>query len=181
VCSIAINNDPAFRGGKVLVVTGERRQESAARSRYAEMEEHRSTNSRRRVDQWRPVLDWSEAAVWDRLRSHGVNPHPAYHLGWGRVSCLSCIFGNPDQWASVRALAPDRFEKVARYEERFGVTIKKGRTVRTQADLGTPYAEVSDPARRAAALSTRYAGPVRVPADEWTHPAGAFRSCGGPS
>ena len=32
VCNIAINNDPRFRGKKILIVTGERRQESTARA-----------------------------------------------------------------------------------------------------------------------------------------------------
>src|SRR5262245_35522512 len=47
VASIAINNEPCFRGKRILFLSGERRQESAARSQYAEMERHRThTKSR---------------------------------------------------------------------------------------------------------------------------------------
>src|SRR5262245_29094956 len=43
-------------------------------------------------------------------------PHPAYHLSWARVSCLACIFGQADQWVSVRPIAPDLFNGIAQYE-----------------------------------------------------------------
>ena len=42
VAATAINNEPRFRGQRILFLSGERRQESAARSRYAEMEQHRT-------------------------------------------------------------------------------------------------------------------------------------------
>ena len=33
-------------------------------------------------------------------------PHPAYRLGWGRVSCLACIFGQADQVGQRAADCP---------------------------------------------------------------------------
>jgi hypothetical protein len=62
------------------------------------------------------VIDWSEQQVWDIMREFNVMPHPAYHLGWARVSCLARIFGQADQWASVRLIAPDLFNRIAQYE-----------------------------------------------------------------
>lgn len=109
--------------------------------------------------------------MWDLIQRYRVNPHPAYRLGFGRTSCLSCIFGSKDQWATVRTLAPSHFERVARYEERFGVTINRSKSVRELADLGTAY-PVLDESLRVMALGDRYEDPILV--EDWTLPAGAF-------
>jgi 3'-phosphoadenosine 5'-phosphosulfate sulfotransferase (PAPS reductase)/FAD synthetase len=87
------------------------------------------------------VIDWTEETVWSIMREFNVMPHPAYRLGWGRVSCLACIFGVPDQWASVRLIAPDLFNRIAEYERGFGKTIHKGKSVVDLANKGTPFPE----------------------------------------
>ena len=56
---------------KVLVVSGERRGESPGRSKYNEMEIHRTNataKANRLVHQWRPVIDYSEKDVWEVLK-----------------------------------------------------------------------------------------------------------------
>lgn len=181
VMALAINNDPAFRKGKLLVLTGERREESLHRATYAEREPHRCDCGRRRVDAWRSVIDWSEEEVWAAMERHRIQPHPAYRLGFPRVSCLTCIFGGPDQWASVRKVAPERFARIAAYEREFEVTIKRGVTVEELADRGTPYPACDDPDRVALAMSSASpADQVIVPPGEWRLPDGAFRRGGGP-
>lgn len=184
VCDRAITNDPRFTGKRVLVVTGERRQESAARSKYATVTRHKTTTRARRVDQWRAVLDWSEREVWEVIARHRVEPHPAYKLGWGRVSCLACIFGDADQWAGVRGIAPERFDKIAAYEKEFGCTIKKGLTVIDQADKGRDFTRDAPPELVALAMGrTPYTvAHLRTPeGQEWATPAGAYKRCGGPT
>jgi len=176
------SNDPRFSEGNFLLVTGERREESPARAQYDEIEEHKSTNLRRRVDQWRTVIDWKEEEVWAIMERHRIRPHPAYELGWGRVSCALCIFGDKNQWRSARELMPDRFERVASYEEEFGVTIKRKFSVRELADKGQSFLP-SDPELRALALAEDYPQElILVGADEaWKLPAGAYKHGGGPS
>jgi 3'-phosphoadenosine 5'-phosphosulfate sulfotransferase (PAPS reductase)/FAD synthetase len=180
--ALALNNDPAFRTGKFLVLTGERREESANRATYAEKEPHRCDCNRRQVDAWRSVIDWSEEQVWAVMRRWRIQPHPAYRLGFPRVSCLTCIFGGPDQWASVRKLAPDRFARIAAFEREFGCTIKQGVTVEQLADRGTPYPACDDPDLVALAMSPEYAAEqVIVPEGQpWRLPPGAFKRGGGP-
>src|SRR4051794_30693557 len=95
-----LNNEAAYQGKKILVVTGERGEESPGRAKYAQAEEHRCNSKNRLVHQWRPVLDWSEKQVWDVIERWRVRPHPSYSLGFSRTSCLPCIFSNEDQWAS---------------------------------------------------------------------------------
>jgi 3'-phosphoadenosine 5'-phosphosulfate sulfotransferase (PAPS reductase)/FAD synthetase len=176
------SNVARYARGRFLFVTGERREESPARSRYAAVQPHESSTRARRVDHWRAVLDWPESEVWDVIRRWRVRPHPAYYLGFGRVSCAACIFGQPDQWASVQALLPEQFERVAGYEAAFGVTIKKGMTVRAAAARGRSFVP-PDERQRALALAGEY--PVELvrlgEAEEWVLPAGAFRRHGGPT
>jgi 3'-phosphoadenosine 5'-phosphosulfate sulfotransferase (PAPS reductase)/FAD synthetase len=184
VCAASIRGQERFEGKYTVVVTGERAEESAARARYKLIEPHRSDlragKKSRRVDQWRPVHGWSERQVWDIIREYGVNPHPAYRLGWGRVSCMKCIFGNADQWASVRAIDPAGFSRVAAYEAEFGKTIQRKLSVVQQADRGRPYGNWVDVDLRAA-LSHEFNEPVVLMPDEWTLPAGAFGDSCGPT
>jgi 3'-phosphoadenosine 5'-phosphosulfate sulfotransferase (PAPS reductase)/FAD synthetase len=179
VAAMAINNEPAFRGKRLLFLSGERRQESAARSKYAEMERHRTHSKSRHVDHWRMVIDWTEEEVWNIMREFNVMPHPAYRLGWGRVSCLACIFGLPDQWASVRLIAPGLFARIAEYERAFGKTIRKGKSVVDLADRGTPYRACHNRELVALAMHRNYPAYLAV-TENWTLPPGAFKHCGGP-
>lgn len=182
-CSAAIRNQARFIGKRILVITGERAQESAARARYATFEPDRSDNRNarrnpRHVDHWRPVHGFDEAQVWAMLEKYRINPHPAYHLGFGRLSCMSCIFGSKHQWATVRAIAPERFERIARYEEQFGCTIQRKHSVRTLADMGTPYPSLTQEMVEIA-LSRTYERPIFV--DDWRLPAGAYGEACGPT
>lgn len=179
----AINNDPRFKNAKILFITGERRQESSARAKYNEVEPGKGSNKNRRVDQWRSIIDREENQVWDIIRKYRINPHPAYFLGFGRVSCMTCIFADKDQWATIRQIAPNRIDAIAQRENKFGKTIKKGLDVIQQANQGTPFIPPDQQHIVKLALSKEYpAGQIIVPEhQEWKLPAGAFRRCGGPS
>ena len=120
--------------------------------------------------------------MWDILRRHGIVPAPAYRLGWSRLSCIGCIFGNPDQWASLRFLAPDWFERIASYEDAFGRTINRSWGIRALADRGRPYqALIAQPGLARRALNHAWAEPVLVRPAAWQMPAGAFGKSTGPS
>lgn len=184
VCARAISNDPTLKNATVLMVTGERAEEGGARATCAVVEKHRCHTKHRTVHAWRPVADWAEQQVWDIIRKHGVRPHPAYEIGFGRVSCMTCIFGNADQWATVRALDPDRFEKIAAYEKDFGKTIGRKQNVVESADAGSVYdATTNEPDAVARAMShEEYPdGELIIGTVWWEMPAGAFKECGGPS
>lgn len=183
VGSTAIRQQMRFsgHGTRTLVISGERAEESSSRARYKRFESDRTDlrNGRipRHVDRWRPVHGWSEREVWAIIERYRVNPHPAYKLGWGRVSCAACIFGSPNQWASLRAINPQQFNRIAGYEERFGVTIKRRLNVIQTADQGTPYQMREGDIR--AALSESFDEDVILPPGAWTLPQGAFgESCG---
>ena len=182
VAAAAIRNDPRFVGKRTLVVTGERAEESSGRAKYAVFEPHkadrRDGKSRRHVDHWRPVHAWPESEVWDIIRHYHVNPHPAYWLGFGRVSCMKCIFGSPNQWATVRGLDPEGFTRIVEYEHDFGLTIHRIQSVTDRADHGTPYPMLASK-WRVIAMSNRYSEPVFL--EHWDYPAGAFGESVGPT
>ena len=85
-----------------------------------------------------------------------------------------------DQWASVRQIAPDLFNHIARYEVDFGKTIHKGKSVLDLANKGTAYPECDNEELVALAMGRDYPTQLAL-TDNWTMPAGAFRHCGGPS
>jgi 3'-phosphoadenosine 5'-phosphosulfate sulfotransferase (PAPS reductase)/FAD synthetase len=183
VGAAAIRNQPRFDHARTLFVSGERAEESPARAKYKVFEPHRSDlrngGKHRLVDHWRPVHAWTEAHVWEVIRRHGVVPHPAYQLGWGRVSCAACIFGSPNQWASLRLVNPSQFETVAAYERMWGKTIHRKLPLAARADAGTPYPSMAESGAINAAVSEKYMGPIVVSPEEWKLPAGAFgESCG---
>ena len=118
VAKKVFTNDPRFERKRSLIITGERRQESGNRAKYAEVLDYGSTKTRT-VHQWRAILPWFEEDVWEIMARYRVRPHPAYFLGWSRVSCLPCIFGNPNQWATVQEIAPRAFDRLAKLEDKF--------------------------------------------------------------
>lgn len=180
VLAAAIRNQIRFLDGPTLVVTGERAEESPGRARYATFEPHRTSSRTRHVDHWRPVHGWSERQVWEAVAAASIRPHPAYRLGWRRLSCRCCIFGTPDQWATLRLVFPDAFERVARREAATGRTIHRVRSVRDLADRGQPYpAAQSHPDDLAQAEDPVWRLPIRL--DPWSLPAGAFAEAAGPS
>lgn len=184
VMARVLANAPAYQGKKILVVTGERGQESPARAKYESAEPHRTDTKRRVVHQWRPILDWKEEQVWEIIEKHRVRPHPAYQLGWGRTSCLACIFGDNDQWASVKSIAESRFRRIADLEQQFGITIRKGLTVEEMARKGKEFVSDKPAEIRRLAMSPDAFTKEHffLPDGEaWKAPSGAFKRCGGPT
>lgn len=187
VMDAAIRGQARFADGRPsLVITGERAEESSNRARYATFEPHRADNRNgsrnpRQIDHWRPVHGLDEGAIWALIRAAGIVPHVAYQLGWGRLSCLSCIFGSANQWATIAAVFPGHFERVAAREESAGRTIQRKASVRELAARGTPYAAaLARPDLVELANGTTWTQPVIVAPDAWTMPAGAFGESAGP-
>lgn len=179
VCARSISMQERFDGKRVLLVTGERAEESSARAMYSAFQPHKTSNRKRTVHQWRAVLGWREQDVWAIIKRWSLIAHPAYYVGVSRASCLFCVFAGPDMLATAREIAPVKFARIAAYEQEFGVTIRRDGNVHETADRGKSFAV--DPDAIAAAMSKEYRGPVRVPASQWKLPAGAYRGHAGPT
>lgn len=180
VMSAAIRNMDRFKGIRTVVLSGERGEESSARSKYATLEpdraDLRNSKNPRYVDRWRPIKDWTEEMVWDIIRAYNVRVHPAYYLGWGRVSCKFCIFGNANQFASAYKISPNQGEEIILLEDSFGVTIKRKVGLRELIAGGTVYENMET---ELIALATGYCYTESIFMEKWILPKGAFgESCG---
>lgn len=179
VLAAAIANQPRCNHSRTLVVTGERAEESSARAKYASLERHRtdrrdSPKLKRHVDHWRPVHQWTSHQVWETIQRWGIVVHPAYYLGWDRLSCQRCIFGSPNQWASNYAIAPTQTARMQALEIEFGHTLDNHRSIPEMAALGQVYGAIAQhPHKLEQALGHRYTEAIRVQAEEWRSPAGA--------
>jgi len=186
VCATAIRNQERFSRLRVrtLVISGERAEESPNRSRYAELEPDRADNRTGRVpryvDRCRLVKNWTEKEVWEIIERFLVRAHPAYYIGWGRVSCKWCIFGNANQTCSANRLSPEQGQGIIQLEKQFNHTIKRNKSVADLIAAGTPYEAIESMNEQAiAAISTEYNLPIIMEPGTWVLPAGAFgESCG---
>ncbi len=216
-------NRADLRGKRVLVVSGERAEESAARAGYPLREfealwakrtdscgrvtwdwsgRHGSHN--RHVERWRPILRWCEIDVWAIIARWQIRPHPAYRLGWGRLSCLTCIFGSKSMWASIRAIDPKRWKLFVETEgllaeelaalletagpeerkkllrRRFPYVKGKGKPLPLFVQDATPFeALLANRRLIPIALSQQWSeSPIERP---WHLPAGAFGEDAGPT
>ena len=89
-----------FGGQPVINVTGVRRAESRNRARMNVADLDRDG----RIWNWRPIIDLSEAQVFDMIDASGLAPHPAYRdFGMSRVSCRFCIMSSLPDLAAASA------------------------------------------------------------------------------
>ena len=183
-----LNNHTKYQGTienpkKILVVTGERREESTNRARYLKAELH-STNSRSKiVHQYRPVIDWKEEDVWHIFERHRLLPFPAYLLGWNRTSCFGCIFSTADLWTMMREIAPERFNRLVQVEKELHHTIDPKLTLEQKANMGSLNRLPKD-ARTSQWVEMALSRSITkedLIVDKWELPAGAFHGASGGS
>lgn len=181
VCAAAIRNQDRFNGIKTCIISGERGEESAARAKYADLELDRSDNrdgkKNRLVDRWRPIKNWTEKQVWSIIEKYKVRAHPAYYLGWGRVSCKFCIFGNANQFASAYKISPEQGKKIMHYEDAFQCSIKRKKYLAELIPEGKPYRGVDN--NELVSIATSYHYDLSICIENWELPSGAYgESCG---
>lgn len=196
-CSASAKGDPArrvlnnnlrysgslFKPKKILFITGERRTEGGNRCNYLKAEKHRSTTRKRMVHHWRPVIDETKASMFDLHQEYGIMPHPVYYLGFGRVSCMGCVFSTSHQWAALLHIARERVERFAQTEQQIGHTIDVKLTVLEKAAKGAiekvlPQEDPMLPRWIELALSREFSVDDLIMRD-WIMPIGAYRGCDG--
>ena len=81
------------RGGKGhYVVTGIRWQESARRKKRKLVEPCRTGQHGKMF--LHPIIDWSDAEVWEYIRTYNVKYCKLYDEGFKRIGCVFCPFGS---------------------------------------------------------------------------------------
>lgn len=171
-----MSNRPDLKGTPekptmILWLTGERRQESVARSKYSAAQLHPANTQARIVHHFRPMLEWTEAEVWEIIKRHGIVPHPAYYLGFPRLSCRSCIFFTKNHWATLNDTDPDTVRMLSALECELGFTIDSKLSLPEMVAIGK--SSITDDNRHHiyTALS-EWTAPVFT--SDWQMPDGAF-------
>lgn len=182
--SVTANLDKTRQGVKILVVSGERRGESSGRSKYNEIEIHRTNAEKklkRTVHQWRPVIDYSEKDVWEVLKRHRVNPHPCYRAGWNRCSCAMCIFSTPKLFAGIRELYPEDYELLKQDEKILGFTLDNKCDLDTFVGNAESCVYKGDREAIRSLVTGEFTTDDIYVKGKWLYPAGAFHGAeGGP-
>lgn len=156
----------------LLVLTGERREESAARAEYKDHEKYRRWSKSRNAWHWRPVIDFTEEMVWSLYEKYKVQPHPCYMLGWSRCSCQTCIFGSANVWASIWELSPEKVWAIGEIEEEYGYTLYRDCDIFEKVDKGVSFLDPEAVARWKVEALGQFVSPIFI--DNWTLPAGAY-------
>lgn len=72
------------------VVTGIRWQESSKRAKREMRETCKAHSSKQFLH---PIIDWTEAEVWEYIRTYNVPYCELYDQGFTRIGCVMCPFG----------------------------------------------------------------------------------------
>jgi hypothetical protein len=171
VLSRVVSNNPAYKVGDFIICTGERRAESTARSKYAEVEKYRAYSQKRNAILWRPVIDWSDEQVWAIIEKHKVQAHPAYMLGWSRCSCMTCIFSSPNTWASLNEINPLRVLSFRALEIKINHTLYHKITLKEKVQKGTSFVDKNTDQYWINQALGEFTAPIIT--NEWTLPRGA--------
>lgn len=181
--SVTANLEETKHDKKILIVSGERRGESAGRSKYNEMEIHRTNataKAHRVVHQWRCCIDYSEKDVWELLKRHHINPHPCYRIGWNRCSCMMCIFSTPRLFAGVKELFHDAYASLRHDEEVLGFTLDNKKNL--DEFIGdTPSCVCWNDKKAIHSILTGEFGTEDIYTENWNYPVGAFHGADGGS
>ena len=180
--SVAANITKTRMDIKLLIVSGERRGESVGRSKYNEIEIHRTnavSKHHRTVHQWRPVIDYSEKDIWEVLKRHKVNPHPCYRAGWNR--CAMCIFSTPQLFAGIRELYPKEYALLCQDEKVLGFTLDNHCDLETYIGSADSCVYHGDKEAIQSLLTGEFPVESVYVKDKWKYPVGAFHgAAGGP-
>jgi 3'-phosphoadenosine 5'-phosphosulfate sulfotransferase (PAPS reductase)/FAD synthetase len=114
------------RPARIVHVMGFRAEESRARARRPAVEvDRRVSSGRRTVTQWYPVLRWSTAEVWQRIRGRGLPYHWAYDAGMSRLSCSLCVLASIPDLTCAAGIRPELAREYADLEEEMAAPFRR--------------------------------------------------------
>jgi 3'-phosphoadenosine 5'-phosphosulfate sulfotransferase (PAPS reductase)/FAD synthetase len=74
---------------------------------------------------YRPILRWTAADVFDAHRIAGLRPNPLYLQGMTRVGCMPCINTGKDEVLEISKRFPGHIERIAMWEIQVGLASKR--------------------------------------------------------
>lgn len=122
--------NPASEDRTILILTGERREESPKRSKLRPIEAHERLSTRKRkVISWRPMLDAKVERIWELIEESGLRRHPAYDFGNDRLSCAMCVLASENDIRNGARFHPELAETYLRMERDMKHTFRSGRSL----------------------------------------------------
>lgn len=121
-------------GQDVVSWQGVRADESPARANLPERDLVGGGPEGGSLWNYRPILQWNVAQVFEMHRRHGVDPNPLYKAGMGRVGCMPCIHARKDELREIAQRYPEEIERVAEWERLVSEASKRGCSTFFEAD-----------------------------------------------
>lgn len=112
------------QGLEVLLVSGVRHSESAARAELPQFE----FDTYYMADQYRAIIDWSLEDVWAYLAKYDIPRNPLYDYGAQRVGCFPCFMSNKQEIRTIAKHFPERIDMIREAEEKVGKESRGGST-----------------------------------------------------
>lgn len=115
-----------FDNCKILLLTGERSEESTERASKVVFQQHsaHAVGRKNRVVHWlKPIKDMLKSQVRQLVADYGIELHPCYE--WvSRCSCKFCIFNTSSELTQTAQLFPEDWEYLKQMEIDMGHTMK---------------------------------------------------------
>jgi 3'-phosphoadenosine 5'-phosphosulfate sulfotransferase (PAPS reductase)/FAD synthetase len=145
----------------VLNLLGLRAAESALRSKAGFKDKGKKwTNEERRVThEWLPIQFYSDADVWDAIRTACLPYHSAYEVGFGRLSCTICPLAGDRDLMLGMLVYPDITERMIELENRYDFKWKEKRSARQLLAKAKKDKSLVEKANKARAQLHRPGGP----------------------
>lgn len=137
--------------GNILVLIGERREESTQRSKLMPYrpDEKNSINGRR-VVKFSPILDYREEQVWAIINYRKIPTHPCYSWGVSRASCAICIFSSEREIKIAHERAPKIVERYMDAEAKIDHSFRYKPATKNRQAIRTTIADILGVSRQAA-------------------------------
>lgn len=110
---------------RILNCLGIRAEESPDRAKKQPFGRDSASNSKRHVDRWLPIFDWTVEDVWNTIRRSGLPYHPAYDAGLPRLSCVFCVLAGRRELVLAARMYPDLAYEYVLLERDVGHTFRK--------------------------------------------------------
>lgn len=112
-------NDPET--ADVISWQGVRADESPDRAKLPEQDEVGNG-----LFNYRPILSWTAAEVFDFHRKHHIKWNPLYEQGMSRVGCMPCVMCRKDELQAIATRFPAEIERVAEWERLVSLASHRG-------------------------------------------------------
>jgi 3'-phosphoadenosine 5'-phosphosulfate sulfotransferase (PAPS reductase)/FAD synthetase len=116
------------RPARILQTLGLRAQESGDRAKKG-FGVHKKFSRNQENYRWLPIQMLSTQEVWDVIAASGISHHPAYDVGFRRLSCRLCPLAGDEDLALAALTYPQHADEVRAIERKYDRKLKESRSL----------------------------------------------------